>query len=276
LLPAGRFTSVDGRPASIAACSAWVCGSQQAQSVVALAAQQANPMVIDYEHQTLNSQQNGQPAPAAGWFKNLEWRDGQGLFATDVDWTPAAAKAIADRRSRILLHLAGFRVSPANGRGATAAHDGQTFGTATTAPSVNLLRIEESLSAAHLRLAGAHIENLAWIKCMERYDRPHTFFYCDPPYWQTEGYGVPFPFEEYERMATFMRSCKGKGKGKGKGKVMVSINDHPDIRRVFDGLHMLGLDIRYSVNNTNSGKVQTSRELVIRNWEPGTQNGGLF
>lgn len=96
LLPAGGFKSVDGRPASIAACKEWVCGPAQAASVVALAAAQANRMVIDYEHQTLNSQSNGQPAPAAGWFKNLEWRDGQGLFATDVQWTPAAAKAIAD------------------------------------------------------------------------------------------------------------------------------------------------------------------------------------
>jgi phage I-like protein len=102
LLPAGRFTSVDGRPASIAACKEWVCGPQQAQSVVSLAAQQSNPMVIDYEHQTLNSQANGQPAPAAGWFKNIEWRDGQGLFATDVEWTPAAAKAIADGEYRFI------------------------------------------------------------------------------------------------------------------------------------------------------------------------------
>ncbi|CAJ0678963.1 hypothetical protein R77591_00054 [Ralstonia mannitolilytica] len=36
--------------------------------------------------------------------------------------------------------------------------EGQTFGTATTAPAPNLLRIEESLSAAHLRLAGTYIE----------------------------------------------------------------------------------------------------------------------
>ncbi|WP_042587508.1 DNA adenine methylase [Burkholderia sp. MSHR3999] len=145
--------------------------------------------------------------------------------------------------------------------------EGQTFGTATTAPTVNLLRIEESLSAAHLRLAGVNIENLSWQACMERYDRPHTFFYCDPPYWQTEGYGVDFPFENYERMAAFMRSCKGK--------VMVSINDHPDIRRAFDGLSMLGLNIKYSVNN-NAGGSSMSSELVITNWEPGTQTGGLF
>lgn len=60
--------------------------------------------------------------------------------------------------------------------------EGQTYGTATTAPTVNLLRIEETLSAAHLRLAGVNVENLSWEACIDRYDRPHTLFYCDPPY----------------------------------------------------------------------------------------------
>ena len=102
LLPAGRFSSVDGRPASIAACKDWMCGPDQGRAVAALAARQANPMVIDYEHQTINTAQNGQPAPAAGWFKDLEWRDGQGLFATDVEWTPAAATAIANGEYRYI------------------------------------------------------------------------------------------------------------------------------------------------------------------------------
>ena len=34
--------------------------------------------VIDYEHQTLNSLWNGQPAPAAGWIKELEIRENTG------------------------------------------------------------------------------------------------------------------------------------------------------------------------------------------------------
>lgn len=113
LLPAGRFSARDGRPATIATCKQWVCGQQEAASLIALAAQQANPMVIDYEHQTLNSQANGQPAPAAGWFKNLEWRDGQGLFTTDVEWTPAAAKAIANREYRYISPV--FEFDPQTG-----------------------------------------------------------------------------------------------------------------------------------------------------------------
>lgn len=145
--------------------------------------------------------------------------------------------------------------------------EGQSFGTATTAPSVNLLRIEENLSNAYLRLAnGTTVENLPWDECLLKYDRPHTFFYADPPYWQTEGYGVEFGFDHYERMAELMRSAKGR--------MMVSINDHPDIRRIFDGLTMMELDIKYSVGN-NNGSPDTSHELVICNWEA-NDLGGLF
>ncbi|HEJ2103307.1 DNA adenine methylase, partial [Pseudomonas aeruginosa] len=74
-------------------------------------------------------------------------------------------------------------------------------------------------------------------------------------------------FEEYERMADFMRRCKGK--------VMVSINDHPDIRRVFEGFHMERLDIRYSNTNQRQGSAEVTGELVIMNWEPAAL-GGLF
>lgn len=144
---------------------------------------------------------------------------------------------------------------------------GQTFGTATTSPTVNLLRIEENLSAAHLRLAsGTTIENLPWRDCVARYDRGHTFIYLDPPYWETEGYGVPFEFAEYEAIADFMRTCKSK--------VMLSINDHPDIRRVFAEFPMLDLSIQYSVANSHGGG-KSSQELVITNWST-AEIGGLF
>ncbi len=143
--------------------------------------------------------------------------------------------------------------------------EGQSFGTATTGSPVNLLRIEENLSAAHLRLTGTTVENLPWSECVTRYDRPHTFFYADPPYWETEGYGVPFPWREYERLAETMRSVKGR--------MMLSINDHPEIRAEFDGLHVLEVELKYSVGN-NNGAPGVARELVICNFEPGA--GGLF
>lgn len=144
--------------------------------------------------------------------------------------------------------------------------DGQNFGTATTAPMINLCRIEESLSAAHLRLSGTNVENLPWQECLRRYDRADTFFYMDPPYWQTEGYGVPFEWEQYIEMASLVRNIKGRA--------MISINDHPQIREVFAGLTIFALDIKYSIGN-NQAIPGESHELVITNWDSGDL-GGLF
>ena len=56
---------------------------------------------------------------------------------------------------------------------------------------------------------------------------------------------------------------------------MVSINDHPDIRRAFDGYHVESLDVRYSNNNQRLGKAEVVGELVIMNWQPSSL-GGLF
>lgn len=144
--------------------------------------------------------------------------------------------------------------------------DGQSYGTATTQPpGLNLLRIEESLSAAHLRLSNTYIEHLTWQDCFRRYDRPHTLFYCDPPYWQTEGYGVPFGFEQYEQMAEVL--------GQIKGKAIVSLNDHPDIRRVFSRYHIESTDITYTVGG---GKGSEAREVLIFSWDIQAEPAGLF
>lgn len=144
--------------------------------------------------------------------------------------------------------------------------DGQSYGTATTQPpGLNLLRIEESLSAAHLRLSNTYIEHLTWQDCFRRYDRPHTLFYCDPPYWQTEGYGVPFGFDQYEQMAEVL--------GQIKGKAIVSLNDHPDIRRVFSRYHIESTDITYTVGG---GKGSEAREVLIFSWDIQAEPAGLF
>jgi DNA adenine methylase len=142
---------------------------------------------------------------------------------------------------------------------------GQNYGTVTEGGSFDITRIGENLTAAWRRLGGTNIENLPWRDCVERYDRPHTFFYMDPPYWETEGYGVPFPFQEYVDMASLMRSMKGRA--------MVSINDHPEIRAAFDGLDMLELDIAYTL--AKGAPSTRSGELVITNWDAGS-TGGLF
>lgn len=138
--------------------------------------------------------------------------------------------------------------------------EGQSFGTATTStPKLNLLRIEEDLSEAHLRLSSTTVENRPWQKIIESYDRPHTLFYADPPYWLTEGYGVPFELEEYEQLAKFAQSIEGT--------LIISVNDHPEMRRVFADLPMKSVPIRYTVGGND--KAADRAELIIGNWKSG-------
>jgi phage I-like protein len=91
LLPAGVFRASDGRPVD---APGWRIDADIAARIIADVASRNNALVLDYEHQTLLAADNGQPAPAAGWFKMLEWREGDGLYATDVEWTARATAMI--------------------------------------------------------------------------------------------------------------------------------------------------------------------------------------
>ncbi len=92
LIPAGSFRARDGRPKD---SGRWQLNAEAAARIIAQADSGAGDFVIDYEHQTLHAEDNGQPAPAAGWFKKMDWRPGDGLYATDVRWT-AKARALIE------------------------------------------------------------------------------------------------------------------------------------------------------------------------------------
>lgn len=100
VLPAGEFTARDGRPAinqegKPTGIKAWRMNATIAARLISQASQAGVDFVADYEHQTLQTETNGQPAPAAGWWKQLEWREGDGLYITDLRWTDRA-KAFID------------------------------------------------------------------------------------------------------------------------------------------------------------------------------------
>jgi DNA adenine methylase len=131
----------------------------------------------------------------------------------------------------------------------------QNFGTAAvTPPRFNLLSLEHDLAEAHVRLSRTTIEHLDWAACMKKYDRPGTLFYCDPPYWKVEGYGVEFRYEQYVQILDFMTSCKGK--------VILSINKHPDMDSLFSDLPKREIDYNYTV----AGRPTKAVEVIYRNW----------
>lgn len=104
LLPDGVFRARDGRPESL---SGWRLTAARAKAIQADARARKTPYVIDYEHQTLRTEANGQPAPAAGWFRELDYRPGEGLFAR-AEWTDRARQMIAAKEYRFISPVFGY------------------------------------------------------------------------------------------------------------------------------------------------------------------------
>ncbi|MDM5054443.1 phage protease [Aeromonas dhakensis] len=102
LLPVGPFKARDGRPFDVVG-GHWQLDGQIAAALIARANALGQDILIDYDHQTLKTDQNGQPAPAAGWYngEEIEWREGQGLFIKPR-WTERAAVLIAAKEYRFL------------------------------------------------------------------------------------------------------------------------------------------------------------------------------
>lgn len=111
LTPAGRFVGRDGRPMD---APGWFMDATLAAKLIAAADTRATPYVIDYDHQTLLAKENGKPAPAAGFFKKLEWREGVGLFAIDVEWTENAKDYIASGEFKFISPVIGYDKATGN------------------------------------------------------------------------------------------------------------------------------------------------------------------
>lgn len=109
ILPPGLFRANDGRPPDL---PGWKIDAAIAARIVADLVNR-DDLVIDYEHQSVLAKQNGQPAPAAGWFNRVVWREGQGLFAVDVKWTDKAKQMIGGGEYRFISPV--FSFNPENG-----------------------------------------------------------------------------------------------------------------------------------------------------------------
>ncbi|UOF77194.1 DNA adenine methylase [Caudoviricetes sp.] len=100
------------------------------------------------------------------------------------------------------------------------------------------------------------IENVCFKRILKTYDAEQTFFYLDPPYYETSNsqYKTPL-FKEYDFIADFMRSQKGK--------TALSINDHSFIRELFKDFHIVEFPIKYSCKK---GEATPRTELLVMNY----------
>ncbi|MBB3947201.1 DNA adenine methylase [Rhizobium skierniewicense] len=133
--------------------------------------------------------------------------------------------------------------------------DGQTFGVTMQGARFNLLKLAPQLEAIHERMAGVVIEQLQWRKFIERYDRPGTLFYLDPPYWGNEsdyGAGV-FSREDFAEMADVLKALKGR--------FIMSLNAVQSVFETFKAFQIEEVDCTYSIQG--QGKSKTVKEVII-------------
>lgn len=131
----------------------------------------------------------------------------------------------------------------------------QRFHYGITQPSnYNPERIPEIIEKTHKRLARVQIESLPYEKVLEKYDRPTTFFYLDPPYWGPKLYKFNFTDSDFVRLAERLAKLQGK--------FILSLNDRPEVRETFKNFKIEREEISYTAQ-AKPGK--RYGELLITN-----------
>ena len=124
------------------------------------------------------------------------------------------------------------------------------------APNYNPIRIPELLRQTHERLRRVQIEQLPYHEVIERYDRPTTLFYLDPPYYRRKLYRHNFSDEDFENLEQQLSTVSGNW--------LLSIDDHPEIRRIFARHRMRPISFAYSSQPKAGNRYA---ELLISNFD---------
>lgn len=119
------------------------------------------------------------------------------------------------------------------------------------------------LKAAHERLDGVAIENMAWERCVKTYDSPDTFFFFDPPYIcaEIDAY-KSWTEEDLRGLAKILKRVKGQR--------ILTINDCPLARELFAGRVITSVTQQSGATKVETGK--TMSELIIQSGKAAVLN----
>jgi DNA adenine methylase len=115
--------------------------------------------------------------------------------------------------------------------------------------------IGETLAAVARRLERVQLESWPYERIIERYDRPDTFFYIDPPYVGVPYYRHNLEDDEFPKLAWRLQNIKGR--------FILSINDCNIAREAFACFHQREISLPYTAART----VPLVRELIFSNYE---------
>ena len=108
------------------------------------------------------------------------------------------------------------------------------------------------------RLTNTYVENKSVFEVIEKYDRPGTLFFCDPPYLDTSAYNNKFELEDHIRLRDVLSNIQGK--------FILTINDHERIRELYKDFHIKNVSVTYSISREKDAR-KGYGELIITNYE---------
>lgn len=118
----------------------------------------------------------------------------------------------------------------------------------------------DAIWQASRRLSNTVVENKDFEALIRQYDRESAFFYCDPPYYETEGhYAVVFQKEDHARLRDTLAASKGKW--------MVSYNDCSFIRDLYEGYTITAVTRLNNLAQRYDGGCEFP-EVLITNYDP--------
>ena len=135
-----------------------------------------------------------------------------------------------------------------------------------------LRTLRKRIEPVHERLKTVIIENLDWTECIERYDRPGSFMYLDPPY---PGNGANYKhnirsMEEHSVIAERLDRVQSKW--------MLSSYDTEEVRTQFRHYNIVPIQSSSGMRSSEtearvSGRKRTlNREVLILNYEPTSES----
>jgi len=136
--------------------------------------------------------------------------------------------------------------------------NGRVFGTGTTGvPRLNLFTLEQTIQDAWIRLAQVTLECIDFRELIPKYDRPHTLFFLDPPYWKFKCYNHNFEEQDFVDLAEVLSSIKGR--------FLLTFNDTPEIRKIFAIFNIEEVELLYCMSNKLGSRSKLRKELLISN-----------
>jgi DNA adenine methylase len=126
-----------------------------------------------------------------------------------------------------------------------------------------LQTLEKRIMPVYERLRNVIIENLDWQDCFDRYNRPGTLMYIDPPYPEN---GCNYVYNmrersEHELLASKLNSAQCKW--------ILSSYDTPFVRDLFRNRTIISLESKSGMDTEKNGNTRvTNKEVVILNYTP--------